>query len=827
MMRRKGGEMRGKGLFMMLALIGTSVMVEGAQDSEIRPPANRWEDAEYWNNRVIGQAFVCYDTDVDVYKATSKELGLADKGATLLERLNPKLNIIVVGIPEDLEGTKEFIRSIEKEPHVKWAEPNMQFHLCFTPNDPYFNSHQYDKKQMNCQAAWDLGLGSMEITAVVIDQGSQYDHSELAARYVGYVGYDFFSNDADPMPGGATESHGTHCSGNIGATINNSSGIAGVANVRMISYRCIDVSTVSTPALVNSIQQCADSHWNVVSMSWGGPNDVATIKTACINAWNAGCLLFSSSGNSAPSPILYPAVYDEVIAVGAINSSKTRASFSQYGPALELTAGGVGIISTVPFNQLQQMDGTSMSCPNAAGAGALVWSANPGATNQQVRDALTSTAEDLGTAGRDDQYGYGIPDCHAAIQALVPDTGTPLISTSDSLNFRLQGKGVSLSNPSSIEPSLCRRSTDVTSILFSGEVVASSEPSIQGFKDEDTLYYDDGTPYWGYQGSQNALFWATRFTATGQCNVDAALTAIWVFAGSPPVCSLFVWDDNSGRPGSLKAGPFAFTASGTNGWQRVDIPVVCSDDNDFWIGYWLPYYGAADSANAFTDQTSEHNNRQAVSAYPEGDSFAVSPGLLGDLSIRAIVTYGGGGLTASGNIWVKNVGTGTARLEISNVQKSEAWITQVSPTSFNVANACSSAIQVKVDGAGLQKKVLYTDEIVITSNSGKTETRVPVTLYIDDTGVEEDGISVLPTFKVSPNPSSERIDISYEVIKRGHVKLVFTDITGREVTTLSEGLETPGVKELSWRTANVPAGIYFCRFTTPDFEVTRKILLVK
>jgi hypothetical protein len=811
-------------------VLGESVQSSSVTD-EIRPPADRWQDEEYWKDIIPGKVVVCYDEDVDVYRATADELGIVYKNASILEKLTRGLNMIVVKVPEGLDKTKEFIRFIESQSHVKWAEPAMWMHLVFTPNDPYYSANQWDKKTMNCEAAWDHGLGSMDITAAVIDQGCQYTHPDLSARYGTYVGYDYYGGDSDPMTSGPSEAHGTHCSGLIAATINNGTGGAGVANVRLLSYRCggSDGLLANTP-IVNSIQECANKQWNVVSMSFGNPSGNSAMETACANAWNAGCLLLGATGNSGTGSIIYPARYSSVMAVGATTSSDARWSGSNYGSQMELVAGGVQVLSTVPTDQYAKYTGTSMACPNAAGAAALVWSAKPSATNQEIRDVLTSTAQDISPSGWDQHTGYGIPDCYAAIQSLSPDTGTPMIWASDSLNFRLEAKEAKLLNPSSIEPSLLKGSTAVTAVLFPQETILSPEPSVEGFKAEDTLYYDDGTPVWGYQGNTNALYWAVRFTPTGQCDVNAGLTTTWTFAGTPPTCSLFVWDDNAGTPGNLIAGPFDFVSNGTGAWQRVDVTTSCSDDNDFWLGYWMPWLNQPnpeDTTYALTDVSSQHGARQGLSV--DRGTWSTNPGLDGDLTIRAMVTYGGGGgLTASGNIWVKNVGTGTKRLEISNVQKSEAWITQVSPTSFNVANGCSSAIQVKVDGTGLQKKVLYTDEIVITSNSGgKTETRVPVTLYIDDAGVEEDGISVLPTFKVSPNPSSERIDISYEVIKRGHVKLVFTDITGREVTTLSEGLETPGVKELSWRTANVPAGIYFCRFTTPDFEVTRKVLLVK
>jgi hypothetical protein len=173
---------------------------------------------------------------------------------------------------------------------------------------------------------------------------------------------------------------------------------------------------------------------------------------------------------------------------------------------------------------------------------------------------------------------------------------------------------------------------------------------------------------------------------------------------------------------------------------------------------------------------------------------------------------------------------GTRRLEISDMQVvgSAAWITAVSPRGFSVPVGDSMGVEVDIDTTGLERKTLYTDEIAIASNSeGKTETRVPVTLYIDESSVEEDEADVDLMFSISPNPFKGRINISYEITRRTHVKLVFSDIAGREVVTLVDGFQNPGLKEVNWRTGDISAGVYFCRLVSSEVEVTRKVLLAK
>jgi subtilisin family serine protease len=257
-----GGIMMKKYILLILIVSYNLEVLGKTESEEILPPPNRWEDPNYWKDIVPGEALICYDNSINVHKATLKELGIDDKKVKLIQKLIPPLNIIHVKISEDI---KAFIKRIEKLPHVKYAEPTRFYRLCFIPNDPYY-SQQFDKKSMNCEEAWDFGLGSAEISVAVIDQGTQYTHPDLRDRFGSDKGYDYYAGDNDPIPESASEAHGTHCSGLAAATINNGIGIAGVANVTLYAYRCGDASTLASDAVINSIQDCANKGINVISI---------------------------------------------------------------------------------------------------------------------------------------------------------------------------------------------------------------------------------------------------------------------------------------------------------------------------------------------------------------------------------------------------------------------------------------------------------------------------------------------------------------------------------------------------------------------------------
>jgi len=127
-----------------------------------------------------------------------------------------------------------------------------------------------------------------------------------------------------------------------------------------------------------------------------------------------------NSGNSAPS---YPASYPTVMSVGAVNSNRNIASFSQYNDQVEISAPGVGVESTVTTGGgsgfgYASFSGTSMATPHVAGVAALVWSHFPDCSNNQIRNVLLKTALDRGDNGCDENYGYGIVRAKAAYDLL-------------------------------------------------------------------------------------------------------------------------------------------------------------------------------------------------------------------------------------------------------------------------------------------------------------------------------------------------------------------------------------------------------------------------
>ncbi|WP_305852102.1 pre-peptidase C-terminal domain-containing protein [Aliikangiella sp. G2MR2-5] len=222
--------------------------------------------------------------------------------------------------------------------------------------------------------------------------------------------------------------HGTHVAGTIAGIGGNGVGVVGVNPSNLLNLHIVKVfndsgSWAYGSDLVAAVNQCVSAGANVISMSLGGGQSSTAESNAFENALSNGVLSIAASGNSGSSSgndaFSYPASYDAVVSVGALNSSKQIANFSQKNSQVELSAPGVSVRSTIPNNQYASWDGTSMATPHVSGVAALVWSHYTDCTATQIRKALNDSAEDLGSSGRDQSYGYGLVQAKAAVDYLA------------------------------------------------------------------------------------------------------------------------------------------------------------------------------------------------------------------------------------------------------------------------------------------------------------------------------------------------------------------------------------------------------------------------
>jgi serine protease len=320
--------------------------------------------------------------------------------------------------------------------------PLVTYRAMGIPTDPGFG-YQWHLPAIDAVSAWDVTVGTGTIVAV-LDTGAAYEDSgvyrlapDLAATAFA-PGWDFIDGDSHPND---ENGHGTHVASTIAATTNNGLGVAGVApGVTIMPLRVLDAGGGGSDwAAAQALRFAADHGADVANMSFGSPTPSAVVADAVAYARSRGVTVVAASGNGDAGGIggavSYPAIIDGVIAVGAVRYDGARASYSNYGPALDLVAPGGdlsvdqngdgygdGILQETFFSDPADLgygflQGTSMAAPQVSAVAALLVAR--GLTDPDViEQTLEATALDLGPAGPDDQYGHGLVQSGAAVRSV-------------------------------------------------------------------------------------------------------------------------------------------------------------------------------------------------------------------------------------------------------------------------------------------------------------------------------------------------------------------------------------------------------------------------
>lgn len=369
-----------------------------------------------WREAVPGRFVIGYAAGQDV---EAGELVKAQGGRVVRTSLTGG-NFLVAEFPVSDQGlATDRLSALAESPAVRYAEPLIRCKAQLMPNDPYFGLYQWGNWVMYADQAWNLTLGSRNIKVGVVDEGIDYTHPDLVQSFESSLkGYDFVDQDSDPKPqNDSLEWHGTHVGGIIAAGLNNGIGVAGWANVTLLSCRALnDTGSGLTTDIADAVRWAADESVRVINMSFGSESPSSVLEDAVNYAWSKGVLLVGASGNDGVNGVYFPAAYADCIPVGALDSTGVLAYFSNYGPELELVAPGVNVLSTTPRNGYWYADGTSMASPEVAGLAALLLSYDPTLTNAEVRGILDASTIDMGSSGRDMYYGYGLVNAYRAME---------------------------------------------------------------------------------------------------------------------------------------------------------------------------------------------------------------------------------------------------------------------------------------------------------------------------------------------------------------------------------------------------------------------------
>ena len=416
-----------------------------------------------------------------------KKLGLESE---VMDNPGADPNIVKLQLKYD---TIQVIKALRARSDIKTADPNYILKTMTVPNDEHYPL-QWHYPLINLPQAWDITTGtpaSGDVIVAVVDTGVFMGHSDLTGNLLS-TGYDFISNSSSSLDGdgidpdpddpgdsqtpGSSSFHGTHVAGTIAASSNNTIGVSAVSwGAKILPIRVLGKGGGTSYDVLQGVRYAAglsnDSGIilaqpaDIINLSLGGGGFSQTAQDTFTEARNAGLIVIAAAGNENSSTLSYPASYDGVISVSAVDMQKNRAPYSNFGTAVDVAAPGGdtsvddngdgyadGVLSTlVDDSQGPRKDayvfyqGTSMATPHMAGVVALMKAIYPGLTPDELDSALTSglLTEDLAGNGgsiRDNNFGYGLIDALKAVQVASNLAGSgplpPVLTVSpNGLNF--------------------------------------------------------------------------------------------------------------------------------------------------------------------------------------------------------------------------------------------------------------------------------------------------------------------------------------------------------------------------------------------------------
>lgn len=328
-------------------------------------------------------------------------------GGRVIDRF-PQIGVELVQLRTGVSVNQALMR-YRRSSAVLYAEPNHYRELLFRPNDPRY-SQQYHPGRIFAETGWDLNRGDSATVIAVLDTGQDLSHPDLHDKLL--PGYDFSDNDSDPSD---YHGHGTHVAGIAAADTNNGIGVAGVGfDCMIMPLKIFPESTVANA--IRAVLYATDNGANVISMSYGGYNFSQAEMDSFTYALSKDVLPIAAAGNDNISQKLYPAGYDNVLAVGSTDANDQKSDFSQFGDWVDVAAPGSAILSTVMGGSYGFSSGTSMACPVVAGYAGLLYShIGPGATAAEVREAIEQNCDDVGN-----WLAFGRINVGRGLAAVVP-----------------------------------------------------------------------------------------------------------------------------------------------------------------------------------------------------------------------------------------------------------------------------------------------------------------------------------------------------------------------------------------------------------------------
>ncbi|ESP94352.1 S8 family serine peptidase [Pseudoalteromonas luteoviolacea] len=512
-------------------------------------------------------------------------------------------------------------------------------------------------------------IGAPHRKVCILDTGYTLGHPDLPN--LGITGSDGYGEHNTGHWYQDGHGHGTHVAGTVAAIGNNDLGVVGVNPSGTLGLHIVKVFNngggwAYGSDIAAAIYQCVAAGAQITSMSLGGGQPSEAERIAFNDTYAQGVLHIAAAGNSGVQSQHYPASYDNVVAVAAVDEQGERASFSTHNDQVELAAPGVDVLSTLNSGDYGTMSGTSMATPHVSGVAALIWGHHPNCSNAQIRNALQATAQDRGELGRDDYYGFGIVKAFAANEYLKnlkcqPVTGLPMADfTHEAVHLTVSFQDASHDDQGIVSyfwefgdgnSSTQRSPTHAYAKegVYVVKLKVTNTDNIQGFKVKQ-LGIDDGIapicedrPLWNsrteYRKGDKVKYQNNKYTAIhwGTGAQPAAYPNVWQFDGT---CTT-----NDGAP----------TAHFTYQAEQLTLHLIdsSSDDGEIVTYLWDFGDGFTSQQGAVSHQYAKAGNYLVTLRVADNEGLSAEfsqqiqigekpPGCTGSTPWSATVAYGQG-----------------------------------------------------------------------------------------------------------------------------------------------------------------------------------------
>jgi len=491
-----------------------------------------------------------------------------------------QINVHIIELPPQANAPA-VAAALSKNRHLKFAELDGALEPGLFPNDPYY-SIAWHLPKIGASSAWDYAQGN-GVTIAILDTGVDTAHPDLQAQLV--PGWNFYDNNDNVTD---IHGHGTAVAGTAAAAANNGLGVAAVSfRSKIMPMRIADTQGYGYYSLMaQAIIAAADSGARVANISFLGVSASSTVDSAAQYMRSKGGVVVVSGGNTGGLRTDPPRA--SLTAVAATDSSDARASFSSWGDYIDIAAPGVSVWSTGKGGGYGSFSGTSAASPVVAGVYALMMSAKPTLQPATLDNILFTTALDLGTAGYDQQFGYGRVNAAAAVskamQTSATDTQAPTVTIAS------PGSGTKVSGLVLVDVTAADNVGVARVELYANNVLKGTDTIAPYGFTLDTAQYTDGP----------VNLQARAYDAAGNSATSSAVAVTVANDTTPPKVTI-----TNPAYGSVVSGTVFINVAATDN-QRVAKIVLSIDGQQVAVSY-----GASLSYNWTVTTTRKGGRKQS------------------------------------------------------------------------------------------------------------------------------------------------------------------------------------------------------------------------